>query len=341
MVKHLLYGVGIVLLLFAVYASQRTAPEALKPHTAEADSVESLSGYAWSDTIGWISFSGATYKVELYTNPNQAPMPLVGYAWSDSIGWIRFGGVGSGVGNLGTPPASTYTNPEIRNDDLVGWVRACSVFQSGCSGALKSAAERGGWDGWISLSSLNGGGGTYGVKVGIGTFAQSYAWGSEVVGYVDMDAVDFSTPCVVGDQCIVGSPDQIEHTDQFCHKTYTNCNFGYSCQYSSPPVCELQQPAGTFTASPVRVRKDATQGGTTTFTWDVRNISSCDIATLHNDGTKDQTVHMFAAAGAAASADSVINYETKFGLFCTDVDGVAETKIGEVKIGILPALELF
>jgi hypothetical protein len=62
-----------------------------------------LSGWAWNDTIGWISFCGnasggstwngsawvcpssPTYKVTIDTNGN-----FQGWAWNDTIGWIDF-----------------------------------------------------------------------------------------------------------------------------------------------------------------------------------------------------------------------------------------------------------
>ena len=57
---------------------------------AFADAV-SLSGYIWSDNIGWISLSCSNtsscgtvnYGLSIETNSK-----LSGYAWSDNIGWI-------------------------------------------------------------------------------------------------------------------------------------------------------------------------------------------------------------------------------------------------------------
>jgi len=48
-----------------------------------------LSGWAWSDTYGWISFSGSTpdYGVTIDDAGNWS-----GWAWNDIIGWISFSG---------------------------------------------------------------------------------------------------------------------------------------------------------------------------------------------------------------------------------------------------------
>src|SRR3989338_2782024 len=57
-----------------------------------------LSGYAWNDTIGWISLncdesahggsnlcSTSNYKVQIDSNGS-----FSGYAWNDVAGWISF-----------------------------------------------------------------------------------------------------------------------------------------------------------------------------------------------------------------------------------------------------------
>lgn len=44
-----------------------------------------LSGYAWSDEYGWISFSGANYGVTIDSEGT-----FSGYAWNTALGWISF-----------------------------------------------------------------------------------------------------------------------------------------------------------------------------------------------------------------------------------------------------------
>ena len=63
----------------------------ISPAKAEVSTGKYLTGYAWSENIGWISFATSTNgnnSVTVDTNGNMS-----GYAWSDNIGWIKFGGL--------------------------------------------------------------------------------------------------------------------------------------------------------------------------------------------------------------------------------------------------------
>lgn len=74
------------------------------PYKVKNNGVGELSGWAWNDLVGWISFCGGNatsscpgdvhYKV-LLDNPyssgaEAAPYDFFGYAWNDIIGWISF-----------------------------------------------------------------------------------------------------------------------------------------------------------------------------------------------------------------------------------------------------------
>ena len=48
------------------------------------DGAGNLSGWAWNDAVGWISFSGASYQVTINTGTGD----FLGWAWNDVIGWI-------------------------------------------------------------------------------------------------------------------------------------------------------------------------------------------------------------------------------------------------------------
>jgi hypothetical protein len=122
-----------------------------------------LSGWAWSSTIGWISMSGNGYGIKINTDQT-----LSGYAWSDNIGWIQFGDLSDFPSGSGTDSE----NANLSGGDLKGWAKALS-------------ADGNGWDGWISLSGTG-----YGVTVNntTGNFS-GWAWGSDVVGWVDFSEV--------------------------------------------------------------------------------------------------------------------------------------------------------
>ncbi len=124
-----------------------------------------LEGYAWSDTIGWISLSGSGYGISIAGDGSMS-----GYAWSDSIGWIS-----ANSGDLTGCPAAPCTARES-SGAFAGW--------------LKAVAAGGGWDGFISLAGPG-----YGVVESDGVIS-GYAWGSEVVGWVDFQyASSFAPIC--------------------------------------------------------------------------------------------------------------------------------------------------
>ncbi|MFH1758994.1 MAG: hypothetical protein ABH822_00320 [Patescibacteria group bacterium] len=49
-----------------------------------------LSGWAWNDNIGWISFRGASYGVTIEPAGDGINSYFYGWAWNDIVGWISF-----------------------------------------------------------------------------------------------------------------------------------------------------------------------------------------------------------------------------------------------------------
>lgn len=180
--------------------------------SAFADTYE-LTGWAWgsdnnasqgqcggalppcaAEGVGWISFNSKTegssqdYKVTV----DSVTGDFNGYAWSPNIGWITFSSIAmqkcsSNSGDTcppGPPPVANVNLSASGQIPVTGWARACAVFVSGCSGALRPDSQRGGWDGWIRL-----GGAGYGWKVDVDLATMSmkflspsacptcYAWG--------------------------------------------------------------------------------------------------------------------------------------------------------------------
>ncbi len=143
------------------------------------DATKRLVGYAWSSNVGWISFNDGGVTVDASNN-------LVGYAWSSNIGWIKFGGLS------GFPDSSIGTNAKLTDSGLTGWARAISVM---FPLTYKTIDNRGGWDGWISLSS-GGKSPVYGITSDGKKFG-GFAWGSDVVGWLDWSSVKLTTNDVV------------------------------------------------------------------------------------------------------------------------------------------------
>lgn len=143
------------------------------------DSTKRIIGYAWSSNIGWLSFNDGNVTVDGSNN-------LVGYAWSPNIGWVKFGGLS------GFPDASIGTNAKLTDTGATGWARAVSVMNPL---VYKTIDNRGGWDGWISLSSA-GKTPAYGVATDGKNFS-GFAWGSEVVGWLDWSYAKLTTNDVI------------------------------------------------------------------------------------------------------------------------------------------------
>lgn len=167
-------------------------------HNTRAAQQSNVTGFAWSSNIGWIKMNpldDPAYDVTM----NDATGALSGYAWSSNIGWIQFDPSDDVPGQSNSDPANVTLNGPNAGQ-VTGWMRACSVFVSGCSGGLKSSAQTGGWDGWIEMSGAdhispifttitdtNGddhgaGGVTYQAA---NSRLIGYAWGGDVVGWMD------------------------------------------------------------------------------------------------------------------------------------------------------------
>ena len=115
---------------------------------AQAGAGQNIYGWAWSETIGWISFNNISGGGDINYGANIDPITSVisGYTWSENIGWITF----NQAELFGCPgfPCLAWVEPGCATDqcDVFGWARVCSVFQANCSGVLDP--NRGGWEGW-------------------------------------------------------------------------------------------------------------------------------------------------------------------------------------------------
>lgn len=139
---------------------------------SEAGAANNLSGWAWSETIGWISFNctntnscaSADYGVNVKPNGD-----MEGYAWSEHIGWISFNE------SSGCPQAPCKPNINQENGTVSGWIK---VLAGG-------GAQSGGWDGWIHLAGSN-----YAVSATSCNW-DGWAWGSDVVGWIHFRGANY------------------------------------------------------------------------------------------------------------------------------------------------------
>jgi hypothetical protein len=211
---------GLVVFLFVFALLGTYSPESKAQTPGPCPTGSELYGWGWSDTIGWISFNsknplsnGGTYCVSIDGSSN-----LVGWAWSDNIGWLKFGGLS------GAPESGG--DARLSNGQFRGFARACAgtvktgdpyltdiqnqnqslatgtveyveattyrpIYTGDCS-TMTSRPD--GWDGWLQLDGVTWS----------GTQSDGYAWGGEVVGWVDLDLK--AEPTSPAASCTFGTP---------------------------------------------------------------------------------------------------------------------------------------
>ena len=258
-----------------------------------------ITGYAWSETIGWISLSGTTYGLLIGSGGL-----LNGYAWSENIGWVS-----ANTSDLAGCP-SAPCSATVSHGTLTGWLRAISADSS--------------WDGWISLNGSN-----YGVTLSGGSFS-GYAWGSDVPGWID-----FSNARTVYAQCgaFYGcSGTNVIYSDTDCNvSTVATC---VSPQMCSPGVPTCQVPPVTFvpgvggiTTGHLQVKPQVVRSGTSAKAyWNVSNVTSCSV--VGSNGDSWSTI----LSGTLGKATTPITQRTTYTLRCTGLDGSAinETQVVNV-----------
>jgi hypothetical protein len=143
---------------------------------AKAGISDNISGWAWSENIGWISFncyndyngdgiledhcSSSNYGVKL----DPSTKIFSGYAWSENIGWLTFN-----ESELTGCPQSPCRAWLDSSNNVQGWARAL--------------AYGGGWSGWIKLRGPN-----YGVSLNPSTNEfDGWAWSDMVMGWISFN----------------------------------------------------------------------------------------------------------------------------------------------------------
>jgi hypothetical protein len=140
--------------------------------SAIAGTTDNVSGWAWSENVGWISFNSlncdpdgngisnggpgcptsgtsiANYGVKL----DPSTRVFSGYAWSENIGWITFNE--SDLSGCPTGTCKAWLGPDNK---VYGWARAYRAINP-------ENQTLGGWDGWIKLQGAN-----YGVTFNTST----------------------------------------------------------------------------------------------------------------------------------------------------------------------------
>ncbi len=318
--RHL--TLSLLAIVFAAAGSLSLAPAA---HAAGA---ATLSGYAWSSNIGWVSFSCAntsSCSTVNYGVSADASGNLSGYAWSSNIGWISFNQTS------GCPEAGCTTQPKIdpSSGAVSGWAKAL-------------AADNNGWDGWIKL------GGSWAPSVVFSSGAAAgYSWGADVVGWLRWSGLGYgvtetfaSCPATTIGSCVLPATSSGNTAGQ-CAPGYTG-SCSYSCASGTwTPVsnsCAVPTPTATITASPSRVRS----GGTVTVSWNAANVNSCDIT---RNGTPIFNSPIVATAGTVSNAGTLdptpITAQTTYAMDCKNAAGSVVVTATPVVVNIAPTYNEF
>jgi len=115
----------------------------IKAGKALADSDDNVSGFAWSENIGWISANCTDTSIcgtSDYGVNIAGDGTLSGYAWSEHIGWITFNE---------DDVAGCPSGPCKASVDL-----SCPAGHCAVSGWARVLAVDGDWSGWIKLGGV-------------------------------------------------------------------------------------------------------------------------------------------------------------------------------------------
>ena len=183
-----------------------------------------LTGWAWSENIGWISFncyndyngdgvledhcSSSNYGVRI----DPSTKVFLGYAWSENIGWITFN-----ESELSGCPVSPCRAWLDSSNNVHGWAKAL--------------ANGGGWEGWIRLRDTN-----YGVWLDTSTSPQEFrdwAWSDMVIGWISFNCKDRNVCATSNYKVYLTAPLNQRPTVSNPTTTQDCCAWGFSPQVAS------------------------------------------------------------------------------------------------------------
>ncbi len=244
-----------------------------------------ITGWGWSDNIGWISLNcsdAGTCATRNYALRKNTSNKIVGYAWSENIGWIT-----SNASELAGCPSG-----------------ACDVSVSSLgrvSGWMKAVNAGGGWDGWISLNGTN-----YQTMLESDNVLSNWAWGSDVTGWILWSA-QLSCAQTAGDFCDGAA---WKHRHPNCTVTTIIDDCGPSgCSGATNQCVSTPPPAAVsgLRATPQLV----SPGGTSVITWNIQNAISCTVTGNGNSWT----------GTTGTQTTNPINSVATYTLNCTGVGG--------------------
>lgn len=251
------------------------------PH-AFSSSGNAITGYAWSDNVGWVSLSGGTFGLSTDSSGN-----VTGYAWGDNVGWVSANPADT---------ASCGAQAKLTSGSFTGWLRALNTGGDGC----------------ISLS----GSGYQATTVNNSGYNNStdYAWGSDAVGWLSVNASGGAcTPTYV---C---SANQL--VDTTCGQAPQACTYGCTngatvCNSAPlPPTGCIS--VNSNTCSPAQKSVRVSHGSTVSLYWNVQNVTtSCTVTGTGGDTQTWTTLPTGGVVTSTVPATTAINSITNFNISC-------------------------
>lgn len=282
--KHFLKLGGLVLVVVLLMAG--AVSYSLKNKNAEkvyAGVGENITGFAWSENIGLVSFNStncdtdndggsnggtgcpasgtamASYGVNIADDGK-----LSGYAWSENIGWITFNRDNANTPPQNDPGAGLLAYIDTNGTTVKGWARAMSACDDansdGKCDASGAGTNSGGWDGWIALGDMSVSAPNYGTTLDVAVRQfKGFAWGGNdaagVIGWLSFN----STNC---DSDNNGTTDTVN---------YSSCPSGQiSKSYAVSTTFELNQAPNAPISPDLAIEPNANSycgSGSISFKW--------------------------------------------------------------------------
>jgi hypothetical protein len=210
-----------------------------------AGTADNVSGYAWSENIGWISFNCTNQDtcatVDYGVDINETTGEFSGYAWSENIGWIDFAPAGPYPTTPNYSACLDFPGSGQTCDDLPGTNKV--------GGWARALAYGDGWDGWIKLRDTD-----YGVDFTPQSGELSdWAWGSDVVGWISFNCSNQDV-CATSNYKVVTTA-KLPPTVSTAGETWFHCSY----KGKSIPVLHWNYSDGTQAAYWVQI--DDTSAG--------------------------------------------------------------------------------
>ncbi len=277
------------------------------PRETLSQASSSITGFLWSDTIGWVSTNCAdlgTCATSNYGLTIASDGTISGYAWSEHIGWIS--AQSSDLTGCPTAPCTA----RMEEYAMKGWLKALSA----------NDAQSGGWDGFISLNGSN-----YGPTLGSDGMFSGYAWGDMNVGWLSFatsyDAAETTWQPTCSTQYVC--TDATHRQNACTNAPIEACEGSFMCASGAcvlPPAPHTSD-SDKLTITPNLIRA----GGSAAISWTVSDATSCTV-TENSPSLNDTWSATSSAAascthsGSACRSGAIVGAVT-YTLYCTGPGG--------------------